>query len=169
VIAIWRKLIDSAARAMATGLGTGYAPLAPGTAGSLLAAGLFWFLFPQQWWAHLVIVGACFLVGVAVSTRAEQWWGHDPGKVVIDEMAGMWLGLWLLPREAWAYLLALLVFRAFDIAKPLGIRQIQRAPAGWGVMLDDLLAGVYTNIVMQLFIIFLRPSASQLLALLKVQ
>ncbi|MEL6867415.1 MAG: phosphatidylglycerophosphatase A, partial [Bacteroidota bacterium] len=79
----------------------------------------------------------------------------DPSKVVIDEMAGMWISLLWLPFSPLLLLLAFLLFRAFDIGKPFYIRQMEKLPSGWGIMMDDVLAGVYTNLLLQIGLFFI--------------
>ena len=88
---------------------------------------------------------------------AEKDWGHDAGKIVIDEVVGMWITLWLVPKSLMLYAIGFVLFRVFDILKPLGVRQSQKLPGGWGVMVDDLLAGVYANLILQLFSRILLP------------
>lgn len=136
-------------QALASGLGAGYSPLAPGTVGSLWAAIAAWFLIPATGWTMSALILTGIISGSLLSTQAERWWGHDPPRVVIDEMVGQWLGLWLLPKNVVIFLLSFLVFRLFDILKPWGIDHLQELPGGWGVMADDLLAGLYTNILLQ--------------------
>ncbi len=160
------NFIDTAAKAVVTGLGTGYSPLAPGTCGSLLALLVAWTLFPGNWWALPAAVLLASLAGVPLSTWAERRWGTDPPRVVIDEVAGQWLALVLVPKSAIWYPLAFLLFRLFDIAKPWGIGRAQEAPGGWGVMVDDLLAGVYTNILLQAGLILFYRKGSVLAGLL---
>jgi phosphatidylglycerophosphatase A len=137
-------------RGLASGLGTGYAPLAPGTAGSLLGLLVWWFWSGLNPWLQLSFIATFFFLGVWAATLAEKDWGHDAGKIVIDEVVGVWITLWLLPKSLLLFVLGFLLFRAFDIIKPLGARQSQKLPGGWGVMVDDLIAGVYANIVLQL-------------------
>jgi phosphatidylglycerophosphatase A len=82
----------------------------------------------------------------------EKEWGHDSNRVVIDELQGMMTALFLMPND-WRYLLvAFVLFRFFDIAKPLGIRRMEAFAGGWGVMLDDLLAGIYSNVLLQVIV-----------------
>jgi len=134
---------------IASGLGTGYSPLAPGTAGSALAAIVVWLLAP--WWgpgtAAAATVGA-FIIGVFCTGRAEKFWGHDDGRMVIDEVAGMFLSLSLVPAGLRNIVIAFLIFRVFDILKPPPARAAERLPGGWGVMTDDIVAGAYTAVVM---------------------
>lgn len=134
---------------IASGLGTGYFPIAPGTAGSALAAGLAFCFRP--WWnpaGALALSGACFLAGVYFANRAERFWGHDSGKIVIDEMAGMFLSLAFLSLNWTSLLAAFFIFRLLDIIKPPPARQLERLRGGWGVMADDIVAGAYTAILM---------------------
>lgn len=94
------------------------------------------------------------MLGVITADKVEECWGKDNQKVVIDEVAGMWISLLFTPLK-WEYiLLGLILFRFFDIVKPLHIRSMEELPGGWGVMADDALAGIYTNLVLQLVIIF---------------
>lgn len=159
------KITDLAAAA-ATGLGTGYSPLAPGTCGSLLAVLAAWLFSPLGWWTLPLAALLTALAGVPLSSWAEGRWGHDPTRVVIDEVAGQWLALVLVPRTLAPYFLAFALFRLFDIAKPWGIGRAQEAPGGWGVMLDDLLAGLYANILIQLGLLVFHRQGSALAGLL---
>ena len=142
---------------IASGLGTGYSPVAPGTAGSALAvvlaalyawaAGLGRFeglLYPA-------LILLLFVVGVWAAGKAEAIYGQkDCGKIVIDEVVGMLITLYLLPAS-WLYLtLGFFMFRLFDIVKPFPARRIdQGLGGGLGVMLDDVVAGIYANICLQ--------------------
>ncbi len=134
---------------IATGLGTGYSPVAPGTAGSLLALVFFYFLAPPPA-IHLLLVAVIFLVGVYVSHQVEKEKGEDPSLIVVDEIAGQAVSLLFLPPDFRLYLLAFLFFRFYDIVKPPPIDHSQRIPHGWGVMMDDLLAGGYALLSVQL-------------------
>ncbi len=92
------------------------------------------------------------IIGIPVSTAAEKYWGKDSNKIVIDEVLGMAVGLLFLPINLKTLLIGLILFRFFDIAKPLYIKKMENFKGGWGVMMDDLLAGIYTNIVIQILI-----------------
>lgn len=141
------------AKLIATAGGVGYCPWAPGTAGSLLGWLIGWLaaLHQPPMWRWLMWTAAV-LIGVAASTRTERVLGrHDPSVVVIDEVVGMWMVLILLPREAhWLVVgvAAFVLFRAFDVVKPPPLRWFSRAPGGWGIVLDDLGAAVYTWLVL---------------------
>jgi len=147
-----RIIKDKIALILATGFGSGYSPVAPGTAGSLLALVIWWLAPPFLWLRASLLVLSLFF-GVWSATQAEKKWGHDNGKIVIDEVAGMWITLLFLPKLFLVYLIAFLLFRAMDIIKPLGARQIQKLPSGWGVVADDVLAGIYANILGQIVVL----------------
>lgn len=79
----------------------------------------------------------------------EKYWGEDPSRVVIDEMVGVWIPLLVVPAGDWWYVVAAFVlFRFFDIVKPLGVRRMERFRGGVGIMMDDILAGVYSAILL---------------------
>jgi len=141
-------------RIIAIGFGSGRLPIAPGTWGAALAALM---AVPLMWvnsdLARLTLILASivfsFICAKAVDLFADEW-GEDPSHVVADEMVGMWLTLVGNPLT-WSNLgLGFLLFRFFDIAKPLGVRRLEKIPGGWGVVLDDVLAGVYANILLQI-------------------
>jgi phosphatidylglycerophosphatase A len=144
----WRKVHDNVVGAVATGLFAGFVPLAPGTAGSLLGAVAWWFLMPVDFARQVLWLALLFGVGVYASGQAEKWWGHDHGRIVIDEALGMCVTLLLVPRNIWFYLAAFLLFRLCDIVKFYPIDRAQKLAAGWGVMADDLLAGIYAGTVL---------------------
>lgn len=138
--------------------GSGRAPVAPGTAGSAAAALLL--LLPGRvpglpaWDRPLwgLAIAALFLLGVWATGRAEVRFGRDPGIVVIDEAVGMMVTLYLLPNTVVALVAGFFLFRLFDIVKPFPVRSTERARGGWGVMLDDVAAGVYAHLALRLFL-----------------
>lgn len=139
----------------ATFFGAGLGKPGPGTWGSVAAA-LIWFavahfayLSPIQ--AALMSAGGALLallIGIPAATIVERESGcEDPGHVVLDEVCGQWIALAIVPAN-WAHvLLALLLFRFFDILKPWPARQLERLPGGAGIMLDDVAAGIYALVV----------------------
>ncbi|MBD3274256.1 MAG: phosphatidylglycerophosphatase A [Candidatus Marinimicrobia bacterium] len=134
---------------LATFAGTGYIPLAPGSWGSLFGAILFWFLAPYPTWMLILITGIVFFLGVWSSTYIENTTNTtDPGMIVIDEVAGMWFVLLFVPQSFVHYLYAFILFRIFDVLKPPPASQLQSVHKGWGVMLDDIAAGVYAVLLM---------------------
>ena len=139
---------------LGTGFGSGFSPVAPGTAGALLAT-LIWYalscFFSAEWllWLTVILILLFTVAGVWATNRLEAYWGEDPSRVVIDEMVGVWLALLASPAgHVWYGLIAFVLFRFFDILKPLGIRRMERLPGGIGVMMDDILSGVYGFIVL---------------------
>lgn len=145
-------------KVIATGAGLGYIPPAPGTIGALggWAIGLAliqWSSFPNNWLILLIIIFG--LLGVWASSSLEHVWGEDPSKVVIDEIIGIWISMLFLPPGWIALIAAFILFRIFDIYKPLYIRKAEQLKGGWGIMADDALAGIYTNICIQVAYIIL--------------
>ena len=123
-------------------------PVAPGTAGSLLAALLLWLIPFSNVSLGVTLVGVT-LVGIWAGDRVERLYGQkDPGLVVIDEVAGMMLSVLTLPRTPLILFVAFLCFRALDIVKPFPARQSQVLRGGLGVMVDDLIAGAYTLLLL---------------------
>ena len=104
-------------------------------------------LTTRPWPAGLLTVGLLVL-GTWAAQRVEPAWGKDSYRVVIDEVAGVWVGLLGVPLTGPRLLVGLLLFRFFDIVKPLFIRRMEKLPGGYGVMLDDVLAGVYTALLL---------------------
>lgn len=127
--------------------GAGYAPVAPGTAGSLVALVAVW-LIPFSRDALVWTLVAVVLLGTWAAWRVERVLGRrDPSVIVIDEVAGMLVSVLLLPRTLPVLLTAFLLFRLFDIWKPFPVRESQALLGGLGVMLDDLIAGVYALVL----------------------
>ncbi len=133
-----------------TGLGTGFAPIAPATAASALACVVLWFLPGARSWPGLLFVFPFFFVGVWLAGRGEQRYGHDGKPIVIDELLGQWITLFFASSSLSTFIAAFLLFRLFDVWKPFVIRQSQKLPRGWGVMVDDVLAGVLALICSRL-------------------
>ena len=79
----------------------------------------------------------------------EKWYGHDPAEVTIDEVVGMWISLFLLPKKIFVVLSAFILFRILDIIKPPVSRKFDKMHGGLGIMMDDVIAGIYTNIILQ--------------------
>ncbi|UPK71990.1 phosphatidylglycerophosphatase A [Chitinophaga filiformis] len=138
---------------IATSLGIGYIGKGGGTVAAAVTA-LCWYLaqagssISAMW--PLAFTIAVTLLGIWSGTEVEPYWGKDDKKVVIDEVSGMCFSLLFLPVTP-AYVLAgLVLFRFFDIRKPLLIRRTEQLPGGLGVMMDDVVAGVYTNLLLQI-------------------
>jgi phosphatidylglycerophosphatase A len=137
---------------LASGAYTGFSPVASGTAGTLAGVLLYLLLPNNQPVIYLSLIILFICAAVWLASKGEIIFGaHDSGYIVIDEIVGFLVAMYLLP-SSWGYILAVfLVFRAFDVLKPPPIRRMESLPAGLGVVLDDVLAGVYTNLVFQLW------------------
>jgi len=144
------RVIATLVRWLATGFGSGYAPVAPGTAGSAVGLLLFWPLARIPWPAQVACCVALFVVGTAASARVALEVGRkDPGLIVVDEVVGMWISLVALPFSPFTATLGFLFFRAMDVWKPWPARALEDLPGGWGVMADDAAAGVYANLLVR--------------------
>ncbi len=142
-----------AAKILSTCFGIGYFPVAPGTVTSILAVLCYYFipvLHEPPLLLSLILLSTA--VGVWSGRLMEAEFGEDPSIVTIDELAGQWLALAFLPEGWLPALLSLAFFRYFDIAKPGPIDAAQRFPGGWGIMADDLLAGLFANFSVQVLL-----------------
>ncbi len=148
-------MMTSIFRIMATFFGIGYFPLAPGTLASLIVVLLYkFFLHQLSWPVHLLVFWGVFIAGIIASDRmSSKWKTEDPQKVVIDEAAGQYLALFQLSPSWLPLLLSFLLFRLFDILKPFPIRRIESFPRGWGIMLDDFVAALYSGIIVYVYLI----------------
>ncbi len=149
-------------RNIASFWGVGYFPIAPGTAGALVGAILFYLIY----WAfhhfqiHQVIsIASLVLLTVVVTLLAnisinklDKEWEHDASQIVIDEVVGVWITLLFVPFNWIYFLIGFVLFRFFDIAKPLGIKKVDKLNSNWSVILDDILAGIYANLCLQIII-----------------
>ena len=137
---------------LATVCGIGYLTKGGGTVAPAVYC-VIWMLMPglspeMQFFGLLLVL----MAGVWSSAMVEKLWGKDSYRVVIDELAGMMIALLFIPGEIKYALVALALFRFFDILKPLGIRKLESLPSGWGVMADDVLSGVYSLAILQIAI-----------------
>jgi len=138
------------ARWIATVGGVGYTPVAPGTVASLLVALVVWWLQPSDL-ALLAATVVVSVIGIWAAGREEARVGtKDPGSIVIDEVAGMLIACCANPRTLPWVLGLFFAFRVLDVLKPLGINRLQDLPGGFGVVVDDLLAGLYVSLLGQL-------------------
>lgn len=136
-----------------TGFGSGFWPWGPGTAGALTGM-LIWYALSFMLNSTLLfaVTLSCIVVFTIAGTwavrRLSPFWGSDPQKVVIDEMVGVCVPLLAVPAsDIWLALASFVLFRLFDILKPLGIRTLDRRKGAFYVMADDILAGVYSLII----------------------
>ncbi len=137
-----------------SGLFTGYFPIAPATVTSLLVLLPAFFLARHPVW-NAVAVAAVFFAGVPIATDLEKVWGKDPGRVTIDEVAGTLVTFFLNPVSVWGLGAGFVLWRFFDIVKLPFIDKSQHLPRGWGIMIDDVLAGICANLVLRVGLAFL--------------
>lgn len=131
----------------------GYLPLAPGTFGSIVGAGLFYLLQGHGWFVYFLGVFLVAILGMFVSGRMEKLLNRkDPSCVVIDEVMGMLVALSFVPADLKVVILGFLIFRIMDTFKPYPAGRLQNRSGSFGVMVDDLIAGIYTNIVLQIIL-----------------
>ena len=149
--------MDRFHRLISTCLGIGYTPKGGGTVAALACCIAWYFAWTGgngHFWGQATVIAILTVMGVWSAGKVEDKWGKDSYRIVIDEVAGMCLSLLFIPVR-WQYIaIGLLLFRFFDIVKPLYIRKMEQLNGGWGVMMDDLLAGLYSNLALQVIVLF---------------
>lgn len=151
-----KQQISFLTKLFATGFYSGYTPIAPGTAGSLVAAVVYLLPNVEKPILLLSIIVLFFFIGTLVACRMEKVLGEDPPVIVIDEMVGMWISYLFLPKTLTVIVLGFLFFRGFDIFKPPPARRIEKLKNGWGIMLDDVIAGIYANLTVQIILLLTK-------------
>lgn len=154
------KYLKRVAWFISTGAGVGLSPVAPGTFGTAAALLIYYVLpVPSASPIFLSIILLGLIIGIWATGILSTDNDPDPGKVVWDEYVGLWITCFLLPKT-WGWLIcAFFLFRIFDILKPWPIRRVESLPKGWGIMLDDVLAGIYGSLCINITqILFLSPS-----------
>ncbi|MDX9869917.1 MAG: phosphatidylglycerophosphatase A [Candidatus Cloacimonadales bacterium] len=161
-----KKLIEQTNIYFSTLFGIGYIPFMPGTFGTLAAA-ILWFLIPDYIFYNSTektiyifeyaimsgIVAILFFLGVYLTGQAEKQLGKDNGKIIFDELVGYLVAVLFLPKTLMICIYAFVLFRVFDIGKPYPISKSQNLKGGWGVMIDDAIAGLFANALMQILIL----------------
>jgi len=142
---------------LATGFGVGYSPIAPGTAGTLVAIPIYYFLSDIPSPLYEITLMGFFFLSVWISENAEAFFGKkDDPRIVIDEVMGFLITMLWLPKTILFIILGFFLFRFFDILKPFPIRQWERRlKGGWGIVLDDVMAAIYANIILHLISLFI--------------
>ena len=140
---------------LSTCFGIGFFPIAPGTATSLVVVLLYkFFLYSLPWPLYIVLLICLFFLGALASTNySASLKMKDPRRITIDEVVGQLLPMFLLPPTLVNLAIAFVFFRIFDILKPFPIKRIEAFPVGWGIMLDDIVAGLYTGILLNFFLL----------------
>jgi phosphatidylglycerophosphatase A len=147
----WKELLFTA-------FYSGYFPVAPGTVGTLIAMGIYIleyiFFGSYSWMINLLFVAVLIYPAIRLGDAGEEFFGEkDPSEVVLDEVMGYWISVLFYPFNWTIALLAFFIFRAMDIIKPYPTRRLQRLSGGLGVMMDDYVAGVYTNILLLIVVV----------------
>ncbi len=143
---------DKMIKMLATWFYVGNAPFAPGSMASIVGAAMAVFLANNLFFFFVVLIAVCVL-GFMVSGRMEEILNKkDPGCVVIDEVAGVMIAFFMLPAQWNIIIVAYFLFRAFDMFKIYPVNKFEELGGGTGIMMDDIVAGIYTNVVMHLAI-----------------
>lgn len=144
-----KSKLDFVTKFIGSGFFTGYSPIASGTVGSAIA--LLFFLIPNFSSLYSIIPATIilFVIGGFVADKMEKAYGQDPSVVTVDEIVGMWLSLWFIQITILNVFLAFLIFRILDILKPYPAGEFDKRSGGWNIMLDDVIAGLYTNVILQ--------------------
>lgn len=136
-----------------TSFGIGYIGKGAGTVAAMATCLVWYFAISETNFTPAVIATLLIcLLGIWSANIVESIWGKDHQRVVIDEVAGMCIALLWIPVNITNVIAALVLFRLFDIAKPFFIKRLEKWPGGWGVMFDDVLAGIYANVVLQIIL-----------------
>lgn len=135
-----------------SGFYTGYIKKASGTFGSL--AGLLIYLIPgfENPSVMIFFISLFIVIGVPIAIKFENKYGTDPKEYTNDEVIGMWISLLFVPKKIWWIIITFLIWRFLDIVKPFPAKQLENVKNGWGVLLDDIAAGIYSFIILQLII-----------------
>jgi len=137
---------------LGSGFYTGYIPFAPGTFGSLAAL----ILYTIPGFESLAVIVPIIIIfsfyGIFIGSKFESMYGKDPSQCTIDEMVGMWISLLFLPKTLFISVTAFFIWRAMDIIKPYPARQLEKLNGGLGIMIDDVVASVYSLIIVHLIL-----------------
>lgn len=157
------KLWKAVALALGTGFGLGLAPIASGTFGSLLGPPLVWGVksLGLPGWGYWMVAGLLMLAGGPICGEVgKHYQKKDPGQAVYDEIVAFFFVLMWVPLNLLTAVIGFFVFRVFDILKPPPARQLEYLPGGWGILMDDLAAGLYAGLVVLGLWEFLRYFAN---------
>lgn len=144
---------------LATGCYIGYTPKAPGTAGSILGLCIIWGLADTSSLLYILLTVFLLILGIWVSGRAEVYFGHDGGQIVIDEIIGVMVTFIWIPLNVYTLIIGFILFRIMDIVKPFPANRAQKLPGGVGVVADDVIAAVYAHILLQGILIIMERGA----------
>ena len=138
---------------LATGFGSGLSPIAPGTAGTLVGVLICLLCLPMPWSLRLIFVIVLLTLSIYVSGQAEKIYRKkDDQRIVIDEIIGLQITMLPVAINILNLCCGFVLFRIFDIVKPFPLKNLQRLPGGWGVVMDDVAAGIYAGAIMWLLV-----------------
>lgn len=137
---------------ISTGLGTGLSPFAPGTVGSVLALLIYFIPGFNELYVIIPAIVIFFVWGSYSADKMERTYGHDPSRVVIDEIVAVWISLLFLPKRLFLAIAAFFIFRILDIVKPFPANYFDKRTGGISIMMDDVICGVYTNLILLLYL-----------------
>lgn len=144
-INLFEKIIGS-------GFYTGYIPIASGTWGSLAALMIYFIPGFEQPEIIIPAIILVFAIGVYISDKFEKVYGEDPSECTVDEVVGTWIALLFLPKTIGIAFTSFFIWRILDIIKPFPARKSEDLKGGWGIMMDDVISGFYTLIIMHILI-----------------
>ena len=147
-IRLFEKIIGS-------GFFTGYIPVASGTFGSLAALLIYFIPGFEQAVIIIPVTIITFIIGLYISDKFEKVYGNDPAQCTIDEVVGTWIALLFLPKTIGIALTSFFIWRILDIIKPPPAKQSENLKGGWGIMMDDVISGFYTLVIMHIFILII--------------
>ncbi|MBI5416917.1 phosphatidylglycerophosphatase A [Candidatus Poribacteria bacterium] len=148
-----RGFIQNSSIFLSTGFYAGYFPYIPGTAGTLV--GVIIYILLKNIGEIAYITGSSFFILIGIITihiSLKHFEFVDPSEIVIDEIAGFLITMFMIPKQFYTVLIGFILFRIFDILKPVPINKLENLPDAWGVMMDDIGAGIYANILLQFYI-----------------
>ena len=143
-------------RLLGSGFFSGYIPIAPGTFGSLVALAIYLIPGFENPTILLTLISLFSIIGIYTGNKFEKVYGKDPAQCTIDEMVGMWITLLFIPKYIWYILIAFIIWRILDIIKPFPANIVEKIKGGWGIMLDDIVAGIYSLILVHIIVYFIN-------------
>ncbi|MFH1784705.1 MAG: phosphatidylglycerophosphatase A [bacterium] len=156
-----RTLVDFSVKLLSSGFYSGYVPFMPGTSGTAVGVGVYVLFMPRGLYGYLAVTMACIVAGIWITGEAELIYAKkDDQRIVLDEVAGYLVSMFMLPRTPEVITAGFVVFRFFDWVKPFPIKKLEEMGGGAGIMADDVMAGVYTCLCLHTGLHILRISAS---------
>ena len=138
-------------KAIGSGLFSGYFPIAPGTVGSLFALAIFMIPGFENLYIILPISFICLIVGIFLGSNFEEIYGKDPKQFTLDEFVGTWIAFMFIPKSTELIIITFIIWRILDITKPYPANRAESLKGGWGIMLDDVVSGMYSLIIIFIF------------------